>query len=188
MSCAPAARDARSTALESGATLIRAMFSATVPSNSSTVCEMNPTCRPRASASHWSSAAPSSRTLPFAGRQIPTSVRTSEVLPAPLGPMMPTASPALRAKRAPVTIGVVPPGAATVTCSTSRLRAGFGSAVAARRGAARVSASDSRVIPWRAATKARQLAIAVSIGASARPIMIEAATIAPALSSWRSTR
>jgi hypothetical protein len=40
----------------------------------------------------------------------------------------------------------------------------------------------------RAAMKARQLAMAVSMGASARPIMIEAAIMAPAVSSWRITR
>ncbi len=40
----------------------------------------------------------------------------------------------------------------------------------------------------RAPMKPRQLAIAVSIGASARPIMIEAAIMAPAVSSWRMTK
>ena len=110
MSCAPAALAARSTASASGSTFIRAMFSEMVPSNSSTVCEMKPTCWPSRSGSHWSSAAPSSRTLPLAGRQMPTRARTSEVLPAPLGPMMPSASPALRPKRTLATTGFVPPG------------------------------------------------------------------------------
>ena len=119
---------------------------------------------------------------------MPTRARTSEVLPAPLGPMMPSASPVLSANRTLATTGFVPPGATTVTCSTSRLRAGCGSAVASRFGAARVSVSDSRVMLWRAAMKARQLAMAVSIGASARPIMIEAAIMAPAVSSCRITR
>ena len=36
---------------------------------------------------------------------------------------------------------------------------------------------------WRAAMKPRQLAIAVSIGASARPIMMDAAIIEPAVIS-----
>jgi hypothetical protein len=58
----PAARMASA----SGAVLIRAMFSQIVPSNNSTVCETKPTCRPRSSGSHWSSAAPSSRTPPLA--------------------------------------------------------------------------------------------------------------------------
>ena len=60
--------------------------------------------------------------------------------------------------------------------------------VLACRGAARVSASDSRVMLCRAAMKPRQFAIAVSIGASARPIMMEAAIIAPAVSSCLMTR
>lgn len=55
-------------------------------------------------------------------------------------------------------------------------------------GAARASVSDSRLILCRAATKARQFAIVVSIGARARPIMIEAAIIAPAVSSCLITR
>ena len=62
MSCAPAARAARMTASASGAPLILAIFSEIVPSNSSPVCERKPTCSPRRSGSHWSSAAPSSRT------------------------------------------------------------------------------------------------------------------------------
>ena len=62
------------------------------------------------------------------------------------------------------------------------------SSTRSRFGAARVSASDSRVMLCRAAMKARQLAMAVSMGASARPIMIEAATMAPAVISWRITR
>jgi len=40
----------------------------------------------------------------------------------------------------------------------------------------------------RAATKPRQFAIAVSIGASARPIMMEAAIMAPAVISCLITR
>ena len=95
---------------------------------------------------------------------MPTRARTREVLPAPLGPMIPSAWPVLSEKCALVTIGFVPPGGRTTRCSTSRLRAGCGSAVTSRFGAARVSASDSRVMLWRAAMKARQLAIAVSIG------------------------
>ena len=94
----------------------------------------------------------------------------------------------MRANRTSATTGFVPPGATMATCSTSRLRAGRGSEVTSRFGAARLSASDSRVMLWRAPMKARQLAMAVSIGASARPIMIEAATMAPAVISWRITR
>ena len=71
---------------------------------------MKPTCWPSTSGSQWSSAAPSSRTHPWPARQMPTRVRTSEVLPAPLGPMMPTAWPALSANRTLATTGLVPPG------------------------------------------------------------------------------
>ena len=101
---------------------------------------------------------------------------------------MPTAWPARSAKRMLATTGFVPPGTTTATFSTSRLRVGRGSAVTSRFVAARVSTSDSRVMLWRAPMKARQLAMAVSIGASARPIMIEAATMAPAVISWWITR
>ena len=135
---------ARSTASASGSTLMRAMFSAMVPSNSSTSATgsrhagragPDPTGRARRRRAARS----------LAGRQMPTRARTSEVLPTPLGPMMPSAWPVLSVKRTSATIGLVPPGARTTTCSTSRLRAGRGSAVTARFGAARVSASDSRV-------------------------------------------
>src|SRR5262249_7217995 len=106
-------------------------------------------------------------------------MRPSELLPAPLGPRMPSASPDLRLKCTPVTIGVPVLGVATVACSTTRLRAGLGRGVVARFAAPRASASDNRLMLWRAAMKARQFAIVVSIGASARPIMIEAAIMAP---------
>src|SRR5436190_12799612 len=99
--------------------------------------------------------------VPLAAGQMPSKVRARDVLPAPLGPMIASASPDLRLKWIFATIGVAPPGAMTMTCSASRLRAGFGKAVAADLGCARTSASDSRVMLWRAATKVRQFAIAV---------------------------
>ena len=64
----------------------------------------------------------------------------------------------------------------------------LGQGVVARFAAPRASASDNRLMLWRAAMKARQFAIVVSIGASARPIMIEAAIMAPAVSSCLITR
>ena len=44
------------------------------------------------------------------GRQMPRSARTSEVLPAPLGPTIPSASPDLRPNRTPPNTGFVAPG------------------------------------------------------------------------------
>ena len=61
-------------------------------------------------ASHWSSAAPSSRTLPRTGRQTPTSTRASEDLPEALGPIMPSPLPALSAKATSCTTRRCAPG------------------------------------------------------------------------------
>ena len=76
-----------------------------------------------------------------------------------------------------------PPGAATVSWSTSRLRTGFGNSVTTRSGPIRASTCDNRRMLWRAEMNERQLAITVSIGASARPIMMDAAIMAPAVIS-----
>src|SRR5262245_54189237 len=109
--------------------------------------------------------------------------RDSELLPEPLGPITPSTSPAVRRKLTLVRIAVLGFGAATVTFSTERLPVGFGRSVTPRSAGKRARVSDKRLMLSRAATNPRQLAIAVSIGASARPIMIEAAIIAPALIS-----
>ena len=82
----------------------------------------------------------------------------------------------------------MPPGAATVTLSTERLSVGFGRSVTPRSAGIRARIADRRWTLSRAATKPRQFPIATSIGASARPIMIEAAIIAPAVISCRITR
>src|SRR4051812_50143417 len=111
---------------------------------------------------------------------MPTRARTREVLPAPLGPMMPTAWPALSANRTLATTGFVPPGATMTTCSTSRLRAGRGSEVTSRFGAARVSASERRGVGRRAPVKARQLGMGGLIGAGARPPLVEAGALGAA--------
>ena len=62
-------------------------------------------------------------------RHTPTKARTSEVLPEPLGPMMPRTSPAATVKLTLPTVAVLPSGGTTVTFSAARLRAGLGSAV-----------------------------------------------------------
>ena len=126
--------------------------------------------------------------MPRAAGHTPTSVRASDVLPVPLGPITPSASPADSEKAMLATIGRAVPGATTTTCSTASSCAGGGSSVAGRGTAVRVSAWLSRRMLSRACWKLRQLAIADSTGASARPIMIEAAIIAPALNSFLITR
>ena len=128
------------------------------------------------------------RTDPRAGGQMPTSTRTSDVLPDPLGPMTPSTSPAVSRKRTLPTIARWPSGGTTTTSSTSKRRCGGGSSVRSRSAPTRAKTSDRRRMLSRAAMKPRQFAIAVSIGASARAIMIEAAIIAPAVSSPRITR
>src|ERR1700752_1461314 len=98
--------------------------------------------------------------------------RDNELLPEPLGPITPSTSPAERRKLTLARIAVVVFGAATVTFSTERLSEGFGRSVRPRSAGRRPSVADRRLMLSRAAINPRQLAIAVSIGASARPIMI----------------
>ena len=130
------------------------------------------------------SAAPSSRTMPRAAGQTPTRARASEVLPEPLGPIdaerlagrqreMDIGEDRRVRRRAPRRRRARPRGRGS----------GGGSVVAAVGAGVRASVADSRRDAVARRTKARQLAIAASIGASARPIMIEAAIIAPAVSS-----
>ena len=68
------------------------------------------------------------------------------------------------------------------------LRVGVGRSVRVWRAGDFRSVAESRSNDWRAAVSERQLAITTSIGASARPIMIDAANMAPALSSCWMTR
>src|SRR3989338_11341724 len=78
-------------------------------------------------------SAPSSRTLPAAAGQTPTSSRASVDLPDPLGPITPTTSPAemgrLRVRRA----GTLEPGGTAVTDSSARLPSGLGRGPPSRR-------------------------------------------------------
>ena len=137
---------------------------------------------------HCSSAAPSTRTAPCAGRHTPTRARTSEVLPEPLGPIMPMTSPAASVKLTFPTIAVLPSGDMTATFSATRLRLGFGSAVRTGSVPTRVSTFVNLPRLSRAATNPRQFAIAISIGASARAIMIDEAIMAPGINSCPITR
>ncbi len=133
-------------------------------------------------------AAPSIRTAPRAGCHTPTSARTSEVLPEPLGPTIPRASPAFTAKLTLPRTAALPSGGMTVTFSATRSYCGFGSSILAGSTPTRVSACASFRRLSRAVTNPRQLAIAVSIGANARAIMIDEAIMAPGINSWRITR
>ena len=58
-------------------------------------------CRPNASGDHWSSAAPSKRTLPRTGCHTPTKARARDDLPDALGPTMPSALPLFISKETP---------------------------------------------------------------------------------------
>ena len=64
---------------------------------------------------HCSSAAPPTCTPPCVGPHTPTSARTREVLPEPLGPMTPMASPAASVKLTLRTTAAWPSGGATAT-------------------------------------------------------------------------
>src|ERR1700735_3906895 len=74
---------------------------------------------------HGWGAAPSSRTLPRNGCHTPTSARTSEDLPDPLGPMMPRPLPASSAKVTSWTMIFWSPGGTMATASTDRRFEGF---------------------------------------------------------------
>ena len=72
------------------------------------------------------------------------------------------------------------PGTVTVRSSTESIWRGRGSATAGAAGAAvAFKTARRRLIPWRAATSCFQLDSAISIGASARPIMIDEAIMMP---------
>ena len=86
-------------------------------------------CLPRMSGCHCSSAAPSRRTRPRAGAQAPMTTRTSEDLPAPLGPMTPRALPAFSVKLTSTTDGRFEPGGTTARFSTLSVDFGAGSGI-----------------------------------------------------------
>ena len=126
-------------------------------------------------------AAPSRRTTPAWGDQTPTIRRARVLLPLPLGPMSPVLEPGSRVNCTRFKASIVVPGGAAVTPSTSSLPVGRGRLVAPppRAGGALVSRLLSRRHAWRAETKPRHADIPSSIGASARPRMMEAAIIMP---------
>ncbi len=125
---------------------------------------------------------------PRAGGHTPTSARTSEVLPEPLGPMMPIASPAIVVKLTLLTSSAPLCGDMTVRFSAPRLCCGLGSAVLTGSVPIPANVRVNRPMLSRAATKVRQCTIAVSIGANARAIMMEQAIMAPGISICRITR
>ncbi len=135
--------------------------------------------RPSASDDHWSSVAPSRRMTPRAGAQMPASARASEDLPEPLGPMTPSAIPALSVKPTSCSATAWLPGGATLSAVTRSDWRGAGSGTRDGSAGDTASAPASRRQLCRAATKVRQLAIACSIGASARDVMMVAAMITP---------
>ena len=105
--------------------------------------------------------------------------RKSEVLPEPLGPMTPSASPACEIEGGRWRPGACPPGRHGESVD-HKAREGRGRAVWPAPCRPWRGPRESRATLSRAAMKLRQLAIAVSSGASARPIIIEAAIMARA--------
>ena len=144
--------------------------------------------RPSTSDDHWSSAAPSSRTLPRTGCQTPTSARISDDLPEPLGPITPRPLPASSAKVTSCTMRRWSPGGTMATPSTERRLVGACNWVGIVCAGICSSRRVRRCQLWRAATKAFQCAIASSTGASARAERIEPAMMMPAVASWWMTR
>jgi hypothetical protein len=126
--------------------------------------------------------------VPRTGRQTPTNARASELFPDPLGPMTPRALPAINVKLTSYSAAAPLPGGTSVTAVSLRLRAGAGSAMRSSSTGTALKASDRRSQLWRAVTKDFQLAIASSIGASARADRIVAASMTPAVASWLITR
>ena len=134
-------------------------------------------------ASHCASALPSRRTLPALRlpgaderareRRLARRARADDAEPG-AGRQ---AKADARGRRGPLA-----PGGATVRRSTLRLRCGCWRRAAAARPprGSRQRAPRAARSAWRAATKLRQWAIAVSTGASARDRMMEAAIIVPA--------
>ena len=109
-------------------------------------------------------------------------------LPAAEGPITPSAEPAESWNVAPCSTGFCWPGGATQMPSTCSDLTGLGSASGiARSGCADINA-DNRTALCRAPMKPRQLAIAISTGASARDTRIDAAIITPPVACPMITR
>ena len=112
--------------------------------------------------------------------QMPVRALTSDDLPAALAPSKARPMPAVSVKEMLERRVRSPPGTVTVRSSTDSFWCGRGSATASAAGAAvAFRTSRRRPMPWRAATSCFQLASATSIGASARPIMIDEAIMMP---------
>ena len=67
------------------------------------------------------------RTVPKEAGHTPSKALTSEDLPEPLGPTIPSADPASRLKLMPCTTVFFEPGGTTAMFSTDKLADGFGS-------------------------------------------------------------
>src|SRR4249919_2314509 len=121
------------------------------------------------------------------GGQIPTMAFASEDLPEPLAPTSARPAPAVRPKETLRTIKRLDPGGATVSFCTHRCLAGEGRVTAGADGEAIVqNVSLSLLTASRAETSCFQVPRTISIGASARPIMIEDAIMIPPL-AWSAT-
>ena len=103
------------------------------------------------------------------------------LLPLPLGPMSPVEEPGCKVNCTRLTVSLVDPGGAADTPSTSSNPVGRGRLVAppSRSGGAFVSRLLSRRHAWRADMNPRHADMPCSIGARARPRIMEAAIIMP---------
>ena len=117
--------------------------------------------------------------LPRTGVHTPTSMRASDDLPDAVGPITPSALPPVSEKLTSWQTMVGPPGTATAAPCTTSVRAGGCNGIGAFCTGRCASKFASRAQLCRAATKPRQLAIARSTGASARPPRIEPAMMMP---------
>ena len=121
-----------------------------------------------------------SGSCPGPAGQTPTMARARDDLPDALGPITPSAWPALSWKATPWTTSRWLPGGFTLTASSVSEAAGVGSSMRAGSAGSMPSRPLRRRQLWRAAMKPRQLAIATSTGASARDVRIELAMMMPA--------
>jgi hypothetical protein len=123
------------------------------------------------------------RTLPRAGVQTPTSRRASDDFPDAVGPITPSALPAVSEKFTSWQTIFCSPGGATAAFCTTSVFAGACSAIGATCGGRCVKRCESRFQLCLAATKPRQLAMARSTGANARLPRIDPAMMMPEVDS-----
>ncbi len=117
--------------------------------------------------------------MPRAGAQTPTSMRASEDFPDAVGPITPSALPAVNVKLMSWETILGWPGGATAAFCTTSVRDGGLSGIGAASGGRCPSNLDKRCQLCRAPTKPRQLAMAISTGAKARAPRIEPAMMMP---------